>query len=126
MSNFVPILQEHVRATPFELEELLDRAGTLVLTLSDASDVRIKLKFGAYMAYRKLDEGDALLTLSAMRRSGGTGKVFYRVDDSKFAIWFDAERCNDGRGQPLVHYSVASMNDIVDVLSLEPPIIEIG
>ena len=126
MSSFVTILQEHLPETSLELEELLDRAGTLVLTLSDASHVRTKLKFGAYMAYRKLDEGDALLTLSAMRRSGGTGKVLYRVDESEFAIWFDAERCNDGRGQPLVHYLVAAMNDIVDVLSLELPIIEIG
>ncbi len=125
MNHYVPILQEHVSGAKLDLDELLDRAGMLVLTLTDSNGQCTQLKFDSYMAYRKVDEGDALLTLSAMRRSGGCSKCLYRVDDSDFLAWFNAERCGQVPGQPLVHYSIATVNDIVDVLSFDPPAIEV-
>ncbi|NMG68151.1 hypothetical protein GPA19_24790 [Azoarcus indigens] len=126
MSIYIPILQEYVGNVRIDLEELIDRAGCLVLTLARTDGRRIHLKFDSYMAYRKLDEGDALLTLSAMRKTGGLSKCFYRVDDSDFLIWFNAERCGPASGQPLGHYSVAAINDVVDVLSLDPPTVEMA
>ncbi len=122
--NFIPILQEHVRDGQWDLEQLIDSSGILVLTLLDDRGRRIKLSFDSHMAYRKLDEGDALLTLSHMRKTGGTGKYLYRVEDSAFAAWFNQERCDSGSNPSLVHYSVAAANDIVDVLALEPPAVE--
>ena len=126
MNVYVPTFQEYAKNVQLELEQLVDRAGTLALTLGDVNGRHIVLMFDSYMAYRKLDEGDALLTLSAMGKSGGTGKYFYRVDNSDFYAWFNAERCDTGHGQPLVHYVVAAINDIVDVLSLEPPTIKVS
>ncbi len=126
MSIYIPILQEHFCNARLDLEELVDRAGSLVLTLASTDGSQIRLKFDSYMAYRKLDEGDALLTLSAMRKTGGMGKSFYRVDDSDFLIWFNEERCGAAPGKSLVHYAIATVNDIVDVLSLDPPAIEMG
>ncbi|MFU2489683.1 hypothetical protein [Thauera sp. WH-1] len=125
MSIYSPILQEYFCNARFELEELVDRAGSLVLTLVRTDGSRVRLQFDSYMAYRKLDEGDALLTLSAMRRTGGMSKSFYRVDNSDFLVWFNEERCGPTPGGPLTHYMVATANDIVDVLSLDPPTIEV-
>jgi hypothetical protein len=125
MSTYVPILQEHVRGTRFDLEQLVDCAGELSMTLTSTDGHRLELKFDSYLAYRKLDEGDALLMLSAMRNSGGTNRCLYRVDDSDFLAWFNTERCNQTLGsQQLDHYAIATMNDIVDVLALDAPVVE--
>lgn len=122
--KFTPIFQEHVRDGHWELEQLVDRGGALVLTLSDDRGRRTKVSFDSYMAYRKLDEGDALLTLAAMRKTGGTAKYFYLVDESSFIAWFDKDRCNDGSVQALVHCTIAADNDIVDIIALDLPVVE--
>ena len=125
MNNFIPIFQEHVHAARWNLEQLIDREGTLVLTLMDDARGRIKLSFDSYLSFRKLDEGDALLTLANMRRSGGTAKYFYRVEDSEFVAWFNKERCGQDSSQAMRHYVVAAVNDVVDVLALDLPIFDV-
>jgi hypothetical protein len=121
VSRFVPIYQQHVGDSEFDLEELVDRDGELALTLADADGKRVRLTFATYLAYRKRDEGDALLTLAHMNESGATGKQFYRVEDSDFLMWFNEERCGASAGQTLVHFAIASMNDIVDVIATDEP-----
>ncbi|MBU1358536.1 MAG: hypothetical protein KKC79_04770 [Gammaproteobacteria bacterium] len=123
MSSYVPILQEYVRNERFEFEQLTDRAGTLAVLLTRVDGRQIELKFDSYLAYRKLDEGDALLTLSAMGKSGDTSKCLYRVEQSEFLTWFNVERCGQSPGKPLVHYSLAPANDIIDVLAYDLPIV---
>jgi hypothetical protein len=125
-NNFIPIFQEYVRAGRWDLEQLIDREGTLVITLLDDAGHRTKLSFDSYMTYRKLDEGDALLTLANMRKSGGTAKYFYLVEDSDFVVWFNKERCNQDTSQVLRHYVVAAINDVVDILALDPPSLELA
>lgn len=122
--KFIPILQEYVRDGHWELEQLVDRGGILVLTLLDDHGRRTKLSFDSYLAYRKLDEGDALLTLAAIRKTGGTAKYFYRVDESGFIAWFNKERCAEGSRQTLVHCAVTAENDIVDVIALGLPVVQ--
>jgi hypothetical protein len=124
MNRYVPILQEHSKDAPLELEQLLDRGGTLILTMVDAHERRISLSFDSYMVYRKMDEGDALLTHVDLVKTGGTGKWFYRVEDSEFLAWFNKESCNVRANQNLVHYCIAALNDIVDVISLDAPVVQ--
>jgi hypothetical protein len=123
--NFTPILQEQVRNGHWDLEQLLDYRGILGLTLLDNHSRQIKLSFNSYMAYRKLDEGDALLMLAAIQKTGGTAKYFYRVENSDFLAWFNRERCANESSQLLIHYTVAAENDIVDILALYPPTVEV-
>jgi len=120
MNHYVPILQEYVCNTRFEFDQLIDHAGILVIRLNN-NNSQLELKFSSYVAYRKLDEGDALLTLSAMRNSGKTNKCLYRVDNSNFLTWFNTERCGSMSNQCVTHYSIAPANDIIDVLSLDFP-----
>ena len=124
MNRYVPILQEHSKDPPLELEQLLDREGTLILTMVDAHERRIRLLFDSYMVYRKMDEGDSLLTLNDMVKTEGTGKWFYRVEDSEFLAWFNRESCDARANQNLVHYSITALNDVVDVIALDAPVVE--
>ena len=122
--NFVPVFQKHVLDGQWDLQELVDKSGTLALTLNDDRARRITISFDSYMAYRKLNEGDALLTLSSMRKTSGTAKYFYRVEDSAFTVWFNQERFDSEPVHTLVHYCIAATNDIIDILALEPPVID--
>ena len=125
MNKYTPILQQYVGDSQFDLEQLCGRAGVLALTLIDQTGQRIKLSFDTYMAYRKLDEGDALLTIAHIKKTAGTGKYFYRVEDSDFVTWFSKERCDPHVLQKFIHFSVAAINDIVDVISLNEPVVEV-
>jgi hypothetical protein len=121
VNKYIPIFQEYARNARFDFEELHESSGVLMVTLTDDRGGQIVLNFDSYFAYRKLEEGDALLTLESMQNSGGATKCFYRVDASDFLRWFNAERCGELVGGPLIHYSIAALNDIIDVLALEPP-----
>lgn len=125
MNRYVPILQEYSKFAPLELEQLVDYEGKLTLIIVDAHERRISLTFDSYMTYRKIDEGDALLTLVDMKKTGGLGKWFYRVEDSELLSWFNKESCDARANQNLVHYSIAALNDVVDVIALDPPVIEL-
>ncbi len=125
MNRYVPISQEYLRDGPLELEQLLDHGGTLTLTMVDAHELRIKFSFDSCMVYRKMDEGDALLTQVDLEKTSGMGNWFYRVEDSEFLAWFNKESCDARANQNLVHYSIAALNDVVDVISLVPPVFEL-
>jgi hypothetical protein len=123
MNRYVPILQEFSKLAPLELEQLIDHRGTLTLTMVDAHEQRIKFSFDSYMVYRKMDEGDALLTQVDLEKTGGVGKWFYRVEDSEFLAWFNKESCDARANQNLVHYSITALNDVVDVIALDAPVV---
>ncbi|WP_293394805.1 hypothetical protein [Nevskia sp.] len=123
--KFIPIFPELLRKGGWEFDQLTDRAGTLVLMLVDAGNRRARLSFDSYFAYRKLDEGDALLTLVEIGKTGGTGRYFYRVEDSTFLAWFNQERCAVSSSTPLIHYAIAASNDIIDVLAMDAPRVDV-
>jgi len=123
MSKYVPIAHEYWDNTRLHFDKLIDCSGVLAVYFAALDGRGIELKFDSYLVYRKMDEGDALLVISEMKSSGGTSKFLYRVDESKFLEWFNAERCGEVLGQPLTHYSMASVDDVIDVLTFNPPVI---
>lgn len=125
MNKYQPIFEQLLPGAPYELENLTDFEGVLTLTLSGADDRRLTLRFDSYLVYRKMAEGDALLTLSAIKRTGGLAKWFYKVDDSDLVAWFKRERCDDRPQQILEHYVIAALNDVVDIVALCAPDIEV-
>lgn len=123
MNRYVPVLQDHAARAPFELDQLVDDAGVLTLRLLDAVYRQFDISFDSCMVYRKMDEGDALLALADMRRLGVAAKWFYMVEDSDFTAWFNEQRCDTRSTGDLLHYCIATSNDIVDVISLNAPAI---
>lgn len=123
MNKYVPIFQEFTRKLPYEFEQLLDSGGTLIVTIADADGNVLDVCFDSYMVYRKMDEGDALVALAEMAKTGGTTRTFYRVDDSEFVAWFNQQGFKYSEIQSLSHYVVATANDMVDVVAFEMPVI---
>jgi hypothetical protein len=120
--KFVPVFQDQVVTAGLDLEQLTDNIKSLCVTLRDKAGGGITLTFESHMAYRARDEGDAMVTLDLMSKSGGTGKYFYEVEESDFIAWFNAERYEASTDAGLKHYCIASTNFIVDVIATEPPV----
>ena len=121
-NRFVPILQDHAPAEPFDLDKLADEWGILIIHLLATDGTRVRLVFDDYRAYRKRDEGDALRMLNDAK--GALGRSFYRVEGSEFLEWFHAENYDTWRDRPLTHIVIMTIDDIIDVICRSEPRIE--
>jgi hypothetical protein len=106
------------------LERLLDEGGVLTLAMSSES-VRANLVFDDYLAYRKMDEGDAGSTLARIYATSEAGKVLYEVKDSDYVAWYQSESSAVRDINTLQHFLIATVDDVVDVISLSPPKVEV-
>jgi hypothetical protein len=122
-NRYVPILQEHAPSSLFDLDRLIDERGVLSVHLLHESGHRLSLTFEGYLAYRKRDEGNAMRTLSDASGSGGLGKSFYRVEDSSFLEWFEADGYGLHRAEGLVHVVVMTIDDVIDIICQKVPLI---
>ncbi|MEZ5831372.1 MAG: hypothetical protein R3D05_09330 [Dongiaceae bacterium] len=126
MSRYVPILHEHAPSALYDLERLMDERGLLTLHLLQDNSRRRTLVFDGYLAYRKRDEGSALKTLGEVKDSGGLGASFYRVEESEFLAWFEADGHGVNRGRGWMHVAVMTVNDIIDVICRQVPLFAIS
>jgi hypothetical protein len=121
MNRYTPAFQDHAPEALADLRELVDRNGTLELLLESSSNKHVRVVFDAYLAYRKLDEGDAMLALEQLAASAKIARTFYRVEESDFIEWFSKQSHAVRDQQKLNHYAVVTHNDVVDVISLSEP-----
>jgi len=80
----------------------------------------LRIAFDSALSYRNIDEGDLLITMS--EELGGWS--LYIVTDSGFLQWFNHESQNIHKSDEIVHYSIYTPNDCLDVLSIFPPVVE--
>ncbi len=121
MNTYTPVLQEIVDGDRLHLESTIEHFGILELNISTDRKRFLKVVFDSHLAYRKVEEGDALLTISEIRNSVGTGKYIYLVNDSDFVNWIILQKFDTFRKGSLFHYMFALSDDIIDVISLEEP-----
>jgi hypothetical protein len=99
-----------------------DREGFRLL-LSDYETGRmLRITFDPVLSYRNTDEGDLLVTLES--REGFIKWPLFTIENSKFIHWFNEESLNIHKDENPVHYSIYTPNDIIDVISTSPPIVE--
>jgi hypothetical protein len=82
----------------------------------------IRLKFEEDFAYRKLDEGDSRRTFALLTQN--ERGIFFVAERSSFIDWFHAESFSIRQTTTLLHYIVFAVNDTVEVLASEPPVVE--
>ena len=105
----------------FDLDYLLDTVDSLKISISDNLKNVVILQFTDHFSYRCRDEGDALKTLGQIRITGGLGHTVYEVIDSEFIKWFIEERTYACEG--LRHFCILTLNWVIDIISLSPPMI---
>lgn len=122
MQNFFPICDNPDLISDLECIELRDsKLGLEIFCETAAYDLWV-FRFCDHLTYRMMDEGDALEILSEL----GKGKKIgvYKVENSDFLQWFHRQSCGIRVDDDLTHYSIITLNDIIDVIAFSPPIWE--
>ena len=84
------------------------------------SDELLRVRFAKVMAYRNIDEGYRLRE----SQTSGEPSPLWRVEHSEFLAWFHHSSRDIYRDWKIVHYAIATDDDIIDVLSPSEPIVE--
>ncbi|MCB9896090.1 MAG: hypothetical protein H6839_16780 [Planctomycetes bacterium] len=79
----------------------------------------LRLGFKAPIAFRSADEGDLLQTLDLMAKQAPW--PLFKVDDSRFIHWLFEESMTIREPKSLIHYAIATPNEIIDVIDSEEP-----
>ena len=107
--------------------QLVDLGGILLLDLLYKElDTRVRLSFDSYFLYRKMEEGDALISLDELKNSGYSQGGIYLVQDSDLSLWLSIQSQGCVPHGKLQHYSIFCLNDLIDVLTLTEPKMELS
>jgi hypothetical protein len=116
-----PIFQEHAHTWLYTLWKVVDEKGVLSVYIEGMDNAKFQVKFDTYIAYRKYDEGDGLLTLHFFRQHSALGRSFYRLYNSEFINWLKSESFETWSNERIAHYSIHTVDDIIDIISIDPP-----
>ncbi|MDM9623516.1 hypothetical protein [Rhizobium sp. S96] len=123
MTTYESILLSQTPNELFDLNGLSDKGGVLTLSLFNA-DEATDVRFNAYYAYRKIDEGDALKLLSDVASSSQLGKTLYRGADSEFTRWFREQGLGKNDDVEVHHVVIILVDDVIEILTPALPVIE--
>jgi len=117
---------EPVRSLPLRmyLEALHDdyEGFRLLLRGEEPDSAMIRISFESVLAYRNLDERYYLKTLEYKLESN-KGTLF-KINNSDFIAWFNEQSYNIYKDENIIHYSILTPNDCVDILSITIPTVE--
>jgi hypothetical protein len=123
---YKPIFQEHAVHSLYDLVEVSDKNGILEIKLVGPVSEKLSLVFDSFIAYRKVDEGDAQVVLSHISALKLQGLSFYEVEKSSFVEWFVNQTFGVRDQNKIKHIAVHTVDDVIDVLSLSMPEIVSG
>ena len=94
----------------------------ILLKGEDPNSSVLRVSFESVLAYRNIDEGSLLKTLDLIKDR--EIHPLYIVRDSSWLYWFHEESYNIHANNDIVHYSVMTPNDCIDILSEFEPTVE--
>lgn len=108
------------------LEELKCNKDGLTLNLKENKNSPILIiHFDGYFSYRVTDEGDLLKTLYEIEESEDLGKwTLFVVENSLYIQWFHKQSFDTHRDDEIVHYLIATPNDVIEVLDSDIPTVK--
>ncbi len=95
-------------------------SGKLFLSLV-ASNIKIKITFDWIYCFRVIDEGDLLKMQEEQNGEMVTG--IYSIANSPYLKWFNEQSADIHVKEGIIHYSIITVEDVIDVLSIVPPTI---
>lgn len=121
MTSFQPYREDIFDGKLFSFVSIFESGGCLTIKIQAPSGEMISVIFDSFLSYRRIDEGDALKTLSDIKYSCGLGRSIYLVKDSDFIDWFIVQ-CDGVRDVScLKHFLIMTVDDLIDVISLDDP-----
>ena len=121
VSRYTVLEAEIFGAGRYAEDRIIDEGGVLVVLLTDEANKSLRVAFNAYLAFRKMDEGDAFHTFADIEETSQPGTHLYAVADSEYLRWFHFESEATHKSQKLTHYCLTTVDSVIDVISFEPP-----
>lgn len=105
----------------FMLDKLIYLPSVLELFLINDNDRLIKISFDWFHSFRVVDEGDVIKMLNSFNGEMILG--IYTLLDSEYLEWFHQQSLGIHLKENITHYMVVTMNDVIEILSSEKPVI---
>lgn len=121
VSRYTVLETQAFGAGRYAEDRIVDEGGILNIFLEDESGGTLKVSFNAYLAFRKMDEGDAVHTLADIEETSEPGTRLYAVADSEYLRWFHFESEAIHKAHKLHHYCLTTVDSVIDVISFDPP-----
>jgi hypothetical protein len=121
MSEYSPVIHVLFDTAPFVLASLTDAGGLLTMRLEGGGGRKINICFDGQVYYSKMDEGDALRTLVALKQESCLGFPLVEARRSDLLDWFIEESFGIHTVESLRHYIVLTEDDLVNVVALDAP-----
>lgn len=100
-----------------------DYEGFRILLKGDETTAAmLRITFDAASAYRNIDEGDLLRTITAVKDTGKSS--LYTVENSSWIEWFREESLGKHSKTRFIHYAIYTENDCIDVITEFEPEVE--
>jgi hypothetical protein len=85
----------------------------------------LNIYFNGVFSFRSADEGDLLKTLSEREKTDNTNNwSLFTVENSLYLEWFHEQSYDIHKKDQIIHYLIATPNDVIDVLDSETPCVK--
>lgn len=112
----------------YEIIEIVqNKAGLNIILLGN--QYKITIKFGFVKSFCEFDEGariksyNEIVEIQDYRKNKFYGNPIYSSFKTPFTNWLNEESC--GFCHDVKHYMIVTINDMVDIASQFPPVIEV-
>lgn len=106
-----------------DVDKVIDDSGGLriYVTYHDNSEVIIFFTHN-HISYMISDEGDRLVIIDEIIKSGHKGTGFFYVNNSEYLKWLTEQKYNAfNYTEEATHYMIVTNNTIVDIISYDEP-----
>jgi hypothetical protein len=100
---------------------LQDNGSILSITVGAKDSRQYCITFVDHVAYRKIDEGDAIRILSDVREHVKLGKNCFETYDSDFIAWLLDQSAGYADSHNVRGFLFVLFDDVIEVLSLGAP-----
>jgi hypothetical protein len=121
MSSFSKLQGPWDELFPFHVTSIIDDKGGLNISIKQyrKGDLSGQLHFGAHYAYRNFNASDLYGYWLELGQNFLTG--LYVAEDSDLLRWATKQSVYDKLDDEVAHYMLVTAEDVLEVLSYEPP-----
>ncbi|WP_241602298.1 hypothetical protein [Rosenbergiella nectarea] len=105
----------------FMLDKLMYLPSVLELFLSNDNEGGIKISFNGFYSFRVIDESDVIKMQDEF--DGEMILGIYNLVDSEYLEWFHEQSVGIHLDGNITHYMVVTVNDVIEIISCEKPVI---
>ena len=110
----------------YDIIEISDNIDNFYIELIADKNKKIRIVFeNSVVAYRNTEESFRSKLIDELSDRYGDefygDWTFFKVSNSEYIQWILKESAGIAEGLPLIHYSIISLNSVLDIINMEDP-----